>query len=147
MYSYSIIVPVARAYALAWLAAAAAGCFTAESARRELDETSFGYHLDVRWLRCPAAAQRLDGDLRSSFIERCSGLEGRLSIDNVEILDVKLEPTNDEATVLVRYSFFVAPSVSLQTVMVKERWRRQGASWRLVDGAWPDGRVATGSAT
>ncbi|MBN2361916.1 MAG: hypothetical protein JXR83_20870, partial [Deltaproteobacteria bacterium] len=121
-----IIGLLARACSLAWLATAAGGCFTAESARRELDEASFGYHLDVRWLRCPAAAQRVDDDLRSSFIERCSGVEGRLNIENVEILDVRVEPTHDEATVLVRYSFFVSPSVSLQQVTVKERWQRKG---------------------
>lgn len=133
-------------FALIGLAAIAAGCFTAESARRELDETSFGYHIDVRWLRCPTAAQRIDAELRSSFIERCARVEGRINIDNVEVLDVQLDPNNETATVLVRYTFIASPSVTVQQVMIKERWQRKGASWLLVDGLWPDEQLVAGGA-
>jgi len=134
-------------FAVIGLAAIAAGCFTAESARRELDETSFGYHIDVRWLRCPVAAQRVDAELRSDFIEHCAKVEGRLNIDNVEVMDVQLDPSNDKATVLVRYTFIVSPSVTVQQVMVKEHWQRKGASWVLVDGMWPDDRTVAAGAS
>lgn len=117
-----------------------AGCFdcvTEISARRELDEAMFFYQRDLRWQRFSQAADRVDPALREAFIDRCSHLSTRLNINSVEIIDVKLDDDSEAATIRVRYAFVMSPSVTVETVLLKERWVRQDGKWVLLEGALP----------
>jgi hypothetical protein len=114
-----------------------AACLSAEAARRELDHEVFIYHRDLRWQRCGQAATKLAPELREVFTAHCGDLEGRLNIEGIEILDVKVDEEEDTAKLRVRFTYVAAPSLTLDKVVVTERWAREEGKWRLVEGLWP----------
>lgn len=113
------------------------GCMSAQASRRDLDQDAFMFHRDLRWQRCPQAAKYLQADLRQAFVASCGDLEGKLDIQEIEILNIELAESNEEATLNVRYTFVRSPSVTLEKVSVTERWVKEESSWRLAEGAWP----------
>jgi len=114
-----------------------AGCFSAQASRRDLDMDAFMFHRDLRWQRCAQASKYLQAELRESFVTSCGDLEGTLDIQEVEILNIELAESNEEAVLNVRYTFVRSPSVTLEKVTVAERWVKEESSWRLAEGAWP----------
>ena len=112
-------------------------CVSSLNARAELNETTFFYHRDLRWQRFSQASKRMEPDLREAYLDYATQLEGRIDIENINIVDVDLNEKNDEAVLRVRYRYVLQPSLSVQSLLVKERWKHGDKGWQLVSGAWP----------
>lgn len=115
------------------------------SRRRDLDEAIFMYQRDLRWQRCGQAAERMLADLRGPFMERCGALEGQLQIESIDVLDVQVEEGAKAATLRVRYTYLLSPSLTLQQVTVTEHWVNNQARWVMESGEWL-GKLPLGTA-
>lgn len=116
----------------------AAGCATSINPVGELNETAFFYHRDLRWQRFSQASKHMDPALREAYMDYASQVEGRLDVDSIDIIDVDLNEAKDEATVRVRFSYVLQPSLRVDTLIIKERWKREPSGWQLVSGVWPN---------
>jgi NTF2-like N-terminal transpeptidase domain len=116
------------------------------SPQEVLDRSIFSYHQHLRWQRFDKAANFVDKEQRESFTKNFEGAEDTLSIDDLEIKDIKYED-DEHAKVTVETRFFKLPSVTLQKTKWVQEWVRKGEEWWLVKNArgpfFPDATPAS----
>ena len=122
------------------LAAAAvfvvAGCWQgvgSSSPAAELGERVEDYYRLLMWKyydRCSAYVSPRD---RASFEAFVLASGNDLNITSYEIRSVTMSPGGGEAVVSLKVTYYMYPSVTEKTVLLRERWVRQEGGWFLRD--------------
>lgn len=89
------------------------------------------HHEHLRWENYGAAATNVDPLFRRDW-QKLTGQMGRVSDYELGEIDMK-DPPGDDASVLVKMSGFRIPDLTVRTVLLHERWRRDGDKWRLTE--------------
>lgn len=89
------------------------------------------HHQHLRWENYGRAAQQVDPTFRPAWAQLTAQL-GRISDFELGHIEMK-DPPGDDARVMVRISGFRVPDMTLRTVVLRQRWRRDGDHWRLTE--------------
>ena len=89
------------------------------------------HHEHLRWENYGAAATNVDPLFRVEWSKTTAQL-GRVSDYELGGIEMK-DPPGDDASVMVKMSGFRIPDLTVRTVILKERWRREGDKWRLTE--------------
>jgi hypothetical protein len=119
----------------AWFMAcvvAASGCAstTRQSAVERLQESVEGYNHAFRWKNYERAAQYLPGDLRSAFLAAYQDDESSLQVEDFQVRRVDML-TDKAATVSVKVSYLLLPSVIVQQAVLVQHWAEVVGGWTL----------------
>ena len=120
---------LALALSLAAATVLVAGCGRHAHGRKELEETTSRYYLDLRWGRIPPAAARVHPDLRKAFAQDWSERLAELELQDLEVVDVVEDLENDRAEVLVCVTYVERDSMRLITKTISQLWVRSDQGW------------------
>lgn len=93
------------------------------------------YHEHLRWENYGGAAALVDAPLRPAWKQAILGY-GRISDYELGDVDLK-DPPGTDAEVLVRFTVFRLPDLTVRTSVLQEHWHRDGDKWHLTGQAEP----------
>jgi hypothetical protein len=107
-----------------------AGCATSQqTAMEELQSAVDGYNSAYRWKNFERAASYLPNDMRAAFIAAYEEDDHSLHVETFQILKVDL--TEDSATVVVRMRYMELPSITLENRTLTQHWHKVNDVWIL----------------
>ncbi len=115
---------------VAALALALAGCGGGQQ-REALMASVTTYNEGVRWERFSAAAAAVPPAERDAFLDEREALADDLKITDYEV--VRVAEKGARAEVQVKVTWFLDSRGSVHDTWVRQRWERQGHTWRVVD--------------
>ena len=107
-----------------------AGCGGVQRSESLMDAVRT-YNDGVRWERFTAAAAVVPARERDAFLDEREELADDLRITDYEV--VRVVNKGDRAEIQVKLSWYLDSRGSLHDTWVRQRWERQGRTWRVVE--------------
>jgi hypothetical protein len=91
---------------------------------RDLNEES-------RWGRLDLAVRRVSPRYRPAFMRSRRSWGRHISVADVEVMDISIDPDSEEATSAVELSWYDQREMVLYTTVVAQRWEKTGEGYLL----------------
>ena len=85
----------------------------------------------LRWRDYDQAANHLQAEQRTRFLDAHDDLDSDLRIDDYEVMRVHLTDQRTAATVRVKYTWHRDSVGTVHETIVDQRWELQGKVWRI----------------
>ena len=118
---------------LAGVLVAAASCSHLKDSGQdeELDHTVDLYWKAAHWQDAIAGSALVAPGPRSEWLRTRDTQEKNLNVTSYEIQGEKMDPGGYSASVIVKVTWFLLPSIVEQTGLVQQRWVYSGGHWMV----------------
>ena len=101
-----------------------AGCGALANATpgKKLSDAVLGLSEATRWGRLGTAANFVDPNFRTQFIENHRHWGGAIQLADSEVVHVEVASGHEQATALIAYQWYLAGAMTLQTTVIRQRW-------------------------
>jgi len=103
-----------------------------------LREVTRDYYNLLMWKYYDRCAGFIRGQDRASFVQFASRYGEDLNITSHKVEGIEYSPDKKEATVTVAVTYYFYPSVTEKRTVIKDRWKRQGRMWFLIEPSYGD---------
>lgn len=107
-----------------------AACGHVQTSGQKLQETVQSFNESYRWGKYYTAGLYVNPKIRRSFVENAIG--NNVRITEFEVREVLHDKTKGMAVIIVRYSWYGLPSISIRTTIFKQQWKYNGTAWMLM---------------
>lgn len=97
----------------------------------ELRERVDQYYESFSWREFDRAMYLVVPERRSEFMAFSQPLKRGFTLEDYAIMEILLSPSQERATVVVRRSYVMYPSVTLKTEEITQEWVTRDGEWYL----------------
>lgn len=108
----------------------ASACGVPATSGEKLRNSVMHYNESYRWGKYYTASLHLEVKKRKAFIE--STVDSRVRVTEYDIREVIHNSAKKEAYIIVRYNWYVLPSLVVHTSVYRQHWKYKDTGWLLV---------------
>jgi hypothetical protein len=106
--------------------------FESASSSKKFSETVEQMNKATRWGQLGQAARMVDPAYRAQFTSNHAGWGELIQVADAEVVQLDMAPTNDSATAVISYEWYLKSAMTLHQSVVRQRWSRGRGGFGLL---------------